>query len=100
LWRSARKLRKEKNRNLKIREIMSKTTFLRKKRRLRWFGHLKRTGNGLILKMIMDWNFEGRRRNVNSREEWKDELRRSTITKDFKEDAENREFWQRKLSLG
>jgi hypothetical protein len=65
-WRSARKSRKEKIRNVTIREIMEVgkniLEVLIEEKRLRWFGHVKRMpGNGLPLK-ILEWEPEGTRR--------------------------------------
>ena len=46
-------------------------------RELRWFGHIKRIGEGRIPKMILEWNAEGRRRRGNPQEKWMDGIRRS-----------------------
>jgi hypothetical protein len=62
-WRrSARKSRKEKVRNVTIREIMEvgkNILGVTEEKRLRWFGHVKRMpGNRLPLK-ILEWEPEG-----------------------------------------
>jgi hypothetical protein len=62
-WRrSARKLRKEKVRNVTIREIMEvgkNILEVTDEKWLRWFGHVKRMpGNRLPLK-ILEWEQEG-----------------------------------------
>jgi hypothetical protein len=62
-WRrSARKSRKEKVRNVTIREIMvvgKNILEVIEEKRLRWFGHVKRMpGNRLPLK-ILEWEPEG-----------------------------------------
>jgi hypothetical protein len=64
-WRSARKSRKEKVRNVTIRDIMEvekNVLEVTEEKRLRWFGHVKRMpGNRLPLK-ILEWEPEGTRR--------------------------------------
>ena len=59
--------RKEKIRNLIIREIMNVQyniieVILVGVRRLRWFGNFKRMRSHRIPKMILVWNAEGRRK--------------------------------------
>jgi hypothetical protein len=55
-WRSARKSRKEKVRNVTIREVMEvgkNILEVIEEKRLRWFGHVKRMpGNRLPLKIL------------------------------------------------
>jgi hypothetical protein len=62
---SARKSRKEKVRNVTIREVMEVGKNIleaTEEKRLRWFGHVKRMpGNRLPLK-IFEWEPEGKRR--------------------------------------
>jgi hypothetical protein len=65
-WRrSARKSRKEKVRNVTIREVMEvgkNILEVNEEKRLRWFGHVKRMpGNRLPLK-VLEWEPEGTRR--------------------------------------
>jgi hypothetical protein len=55
-WRSTRKSRKEKVRNVTIREVMEvgkNILEVVEEKRLRWFGHVKRIpGNRLPLKIL------------------------------------------------
>jgi hypothetical protein len=65
-WRrSVRKSRKEKVRNVTIREIMEvgkSILEVTEEKWLRWFGHVKRMpGNRLPLK-VLEWEPEGKRR--------------------------------------
>jgi hypothetical protein len=57
-WRSATKSRKEKVRNVTIREVMEvgkNILEVIEEKRLRWFGHVKRMpGNRLLLK-VLEW---------------------------------------------
>jgi hypothetical protein len=81
VWRrSARKSRKEKVRNVTIREIMEVGKNILEvilKKRLRWFGHVKKMpGNRLALK-ILEWEPEGTRRRGRPKERWIDGVRRS-----------------------
>jgi hypothetical protein len=63
--RSARKSRKEKVRNVTVREVteVGKNILeVTEENRLRWFGHVKRMpGNRLPLK-VLEWEPEGTRR--------------------------------------
>jgi hypothetical protein len=73
-WRrSARKSRKEKVRNVTIREVMragKNILEVIEEKRLRWFGHVKRMpGNRLPLK-ILEWEPEGTRRRGRPKERW------------------------------
>jgi hypothetical protein len=65
LRRNARKSRKEKVRNVTIREVMEvrkNILEVTEEKRLRWFGHVKRMpGNRLPLK-VLEWEPEGTRR--------------------------------------
>jgi hypothetical protein len=75
-WRrSARKSRKEKVRNVTIREIMEvgkNSLEVTEEKRLRWFGHVKRmSGNRLPLK-VLEWEPEGTRRRGRPKERWID----------------------------
>jgi hypothetical protein len=79
-WRrSARKSRKEKVRNVTIREIMEvgkNILEVTEEKRLRWFGHVKRMpGNRLPLK-ILEWEPEGTRRRGRPKERLIDGVRR------------------------
>ena len=60
-------------------------------RRLKWFRHLKRKRSNRFTKMILGLNAEKKmRRGSLGKSGWMDGVRRSTITKDFTEDAESR----------
>jgi hypothetical protein len=57
LWRSARKSRLEKIKNENIKEIMGvkgKPDIIEKKR-LQWYGHVKRMAEERIPKLILEW---------------------------------------------
>jgi hypothetical protein len=80
-WRrSARKSRKEKVRNITIREVMEvrkNVLEVTEEKRLRWFVNVKRMpGNRLPLK-ILEWEPEGTRRRERPKERWIDGVRRS-----------------------
>jgi hypothetical protein len=83
--RSARKSRKEKFRNVTIREIMEvgkNILELIEEKRLRWFGYVKRMpGNRLPLK-VLEWEPEGTRRRGRPKERWIDGVRRRLQTMD------------------
>jgi hypothetical protein len=103
-WRRyARKSRKEKVRNVTIREIMEVGKNILEaieEKRLRWFGHVKRmSGNKLPLK-ILEWEPEGTRRRVRPKERWIDGVRRSMTNHGLtEEDTRDRDRW-RNLVLG
>jgi hypothetical protein len=82
-WRrSARKSRKEKVRNVTIREVMEvRKNILEviEEKRLRRFGHLKRMpGNRLPLK-VLEWEPDRTRRRGRPKEKWIDGVRRERI---------------------
>jgi hypothetical protein len=103
-WRrSARKSRKEKARNVTIREVMEvRKNILEviEEKRLRWFGHVKRMpGNRLPLK-VLEWEPEGTRRRGRPKQRWIDRIRRSkTNHGQTEEDNRDRDRW-RSLVLG
>jgi hypothetical protein len=74
-WRSARKSRKEKVRNVTIREVMEvgkNMLEVIEEKQLRRFGHVKRLpGNRLPLK-VLEWEPEGTRRRGRPKERWID----------------------------
>jgi hypothetical protein len=78
--RSSRKSRKEKVRNVTIREVMEvgkNILEVTEEKRLRWFGHVKgMPGNRLTLK-ILEWVPEGTRRRGRPKDRWIDGVRRS-----------------------
>jgi hypothetical protein len=104
LWRrSARKSRKEKVRNVTIREIME----LRKnilevteEKQLRWFGHVKRMpGNRLPLK-VLKWEPEVTRRRGRPKERWIDGVRLSMTNHGLREEDTRDRYRWRNLVLG
>jgi hypothetical protein len=103
-WRrSARKSRKEKVRNVTIREVMEvgkNILEVTEEKRLRWFGHVKRMpGNRLPLK-VLEWEPEGTQRRGRPNERWIDGVRRSMTNHGLtEEDTRNRDRW-RNLVLG
>jgi hypothetical protein len=104
IWRRpARKSRKEKVRNVTIREVMEvrkNILEVTEEKRLRWFGHVKRTsGNRLPLK-VLGWEPEGTRRRGRPKERWMDGVRRSMTNHGLtEEDTRDRDRW-RNLVLG
>ena len=63
--RAARKSRKEKIMNMKIREIINVQHHIIEvieKIQLKWFGDLKRMSNNRNPNLILEWNTEGRRK--------------------------------------
>jgi hypothetical protein len=103
-WRrSAKKSRKEKVRNVTIREIVEvgkNILEVTEEKWLRWFGHVKRMpGNRLPLK-ILEWEQEGTRRSERPKERWIDGVRRSMTNHGLtEEDTRDRDRW-RNLVLG
>jgi hypothetical protein len=65
-WRrSERKSRKEKVRNVTIREVMEVGKNILEvtgEKRLRWFGHVKRMPGNRLPQKILEWEPEGKRR--------------------------------------
>jgi hypothetical protein len=103
LRRSDRKSRKEKVRNITIREVMEvgkNILEVIEEKWLRWFGHVERMpGNRLPLK-ILEWKPEGTRRGRRPKERWIDGVRRSMINHGLtEEDTRDRDRW-RILVLG
>jgi hypothetical protein len=103
-WRrSARKSRKEKVRNVTIREVMEvrkNIVEVIEEKQLRWFGHVERMpGNRLPVK-ILEWEPEGTRRKGRPKERWIDGVRRSMTSHGLtEEDTRDRDRW-RNLVLG
>jgi hypothetical protein len=99
----ARKSRKEKVRNVTIREAMEvgkNILEVIEEKWLRWFGHVKRMpGNRLPLK-ILEWEPEETRRRGRPKERWIDGVRRSMTNHGLtEEDTGDRDRW-RNLVLG
>jgi hypothetical protein len=97
------KIKKEKVRNVTIREIMEvrkNILEVTEEKRLRWFGHVKRMpGNRLPLKAL-EWEPDGTRRRGRPKERWIDGVRRSMTNNGLtEEDTRDRDRW-RNLVLG
>jgi hypothetical protein len=103
-WRrSARKSRKEKFRNVTIREIMEvRKNILEviEEKRLRWFGHVKRMPVNRLPLKVLEWEPEGTRRRGRPKERWLDGVRQSMTNHGLtEEDSRDRDRW-RSLILG
>jgi hypothetical protein len=103
-WRrSARKSRKEKVRNVTIREIMAvgkNILEVIEEKRLRWFGHVERMPGNRLPQKILEWEPEGTRRRGRPKERWIDGVRRSMTSRGLREeDTRDRDRW-RNLVLG
>jgi hypothetical protein len=103
-WRrSARKSRKEKVRNVTIREVMEVGKNILEvidENRLRWFGHVKRMSVNRLPLKILELEPEGTRRRGRPEERWIDGVRRSMTNHGLlEEDTRDRDRW-RNLVLG
>jgi hypothetical protein len=103
-WRRpARKSRKEKVRNVTIREIMNvgkKILEVTEEKRLRWFGHVKRMPGNILPLKVLEWEPEGTRRRGRPKERWIDGVRRRMTNHGLtEEDTRDRDRW-RNLVLG
>jgi hypothetical protein len=103
-WRrSARKLRKEKVRNVTIREVMEvgkNILEVTEEKRLRWFGQVKRMPRNRLPRKILEWETEGTRRRGRPKERWIDGVRRRMTNYGLtEEDTRDRDRW-RNLVLG
>jgi hypothetical protein len=102
-WRrSARKSRKEKIRNVTIREVMEvrkNILEVTEEKRLRWFGHVERMpGNRLPLSLRM--GPRGNTKKGRPKQRWIDGVRRSMTNHGLtEEDTRDRDRW-RNLVLG
>jgi hypothetical protein len=102
-FRSARKSRKEKVRNVTTREIMEvgkNVLEVIEEKRLRCFGHVKRMPRNRLPLKILEWESEGTRRRGRPKERWIDGVRRSiTNYGQTEEDTRDRDR-SRNLVLG
>jgi hypothetical protein len=102
-WRSARKSRKEKVRNVTIREIMEvrkNILEVTEEKRLRWFRHVKRMPGNRLPRKSLEWEPEGTRRKGRPKDRWIDGVRRSMTDHGLtEEDSRDRDRW-RNLVLG
>jgi hypothetical protein len=94
------KSRKEKVRNVTIREVMEMRKNILEVIEEKRFGHVERMpGNRLPLK-ILEWEPEGTRRRGRPKERWEDGVRRSVTNHGLtEEDTRDRDRW-RNLVLG
>ena len=78
LRRSAKKSRMERTKNERIMEIMGvkgqpDITDIIEKKRLQWYGHVKRMPEDRIPKLIMEWiQVERRKNDVQEKRGWKE----------------------------
>jgi len=72
LWRSARKSRVERIKNEQVKEIMGvkEKPDIVEKKRLHWYGHVKRMPEEGIPKLIMEWLPRERREGGRPRKTW------------------------------
>jgi hypothetical protein len=103
-WRrSSRKSRKEKVRNVTIREIMEvgkNILEVIEEKRLRWFGHVKIMAGNRLPRKILEWEPEGTRRRGRPKERWINGVRRIMANHGLREeDTRDRDRW-RNLVLG
>jgi hypothetical protein len=101
-WRlSARKSRRERIRNIVNKEMteVEKTILERiEQKQLQWHAHMKRMENDRLLKTIMEWEIEGRRRKGRPLGNRMDGIRYSMEKYGLRvEDTINKEEWRRKI---
>jgi hypothetical protein len=99
LRRSARKSRMERIKNEQIKKIMG---VKRKpdiidiigKKRLQWYGHVKRMPEERIPKLIMEWIPWERRKRGRPKKTWMEGVQAAMTTRNFEPDQwRNREVW-------
>jgi hypothetical protein len=83
--------------NEHIKEIMGvkgKPDIMEKKR-LQWYGHVKRMPEERIPKLIMEWIPEERRRRGHPRKTWMERVQATMTTRNLEPDQwKNREEWR------
>jgi hypothetical protein len=69
---------------------------------LRWYGHVKRTEDGKIVKHVAEREPQGKRKRGRPINTWKDGIRESMKRRELKDEAcMDRDLWRRKImSLG
>ena len=71
-----------------------------KESRLRWYGHVKRSGDDSFLKNIMDAEVRGRRSQGRQRKRWIDLVRQDMKTIGItKQDTQRRSLWRRSIHV-
>ena len=99
LRRSARKSRMERTKNEHIKEIMGvkgKLDIINiiQKKRLQWYGHVKRMPEERTLKLIMEWIPEKRKKRGHPRKTWMEGVQAAMTTINLEPDQwRNREEW-------
>jgi hypothetical protein len=100
LRRSGRKSRMERIKNEHIKEIMGlkgkpDVIDITKKKRLQWYGHVKRMPEETIPKLIMDWIPQERRKRGRTRKTWMEGVQAAMATRNLEPDQwRNREEWR------
>ena len=98
--RSARKSRMERIKNEHIREIMGvkgKPDIIDtiEKKRLQWYGHVKRMPEDRLPKLIMEWIPPERRKRGRPRKMWMEGVQAAMTSRDLEpEQWRNREEWR------
>ena len=68
------------------------------KKRLKWYGHVKRMKEEHIVRRMLDVEIPGKRKRGQSNLRWKDACKRDMTTVDLKEDnTTNRAAWRNKI---
>ena len=100
LRRSARKSKMERRKNEGIKEIMGvkgkpDIIDIIEKKRLRWYGHVKRMQEERIPKLIMEWIPQDRRKRGCPRKTWMEGVQAAMITRNLEPDQRgNRKEWR------
>jgi hypothetical protein len=96
---SARKSRMERIKNEHIKEIMGvkgkqDIIDIKQKKRLQWYGNVKRMPEERIPKLIMEWIPEERRKRVHTRKTWIEEVKATMTTINLEDQWRNRKEWR------
>ena len=100
LRRSARKSRMERIKNEHIKEMMGEKgkpdiIDIIEKKRLQWYGLVKRMPEERIPKLVMDWILRERRKRGRPRKTWMEGVQAATTTRNLEPDQwRNREEWR------
>mgnify|MGYP000580765113 CR=1 FL=1 len=101
-WRrSARKSRRDKIKNVEIKQIMNVEKDIVEVingKRLQRYGHILKMNDGKLPKEVMRWTPEGTNRKGRPNENWMEGMRRCMGLKELQDvDALNREQWREKI---